>query len=73
MSSPYMKISQLCIGYTSVLLENINLELHQGEFIPLLGPNGIGKTTFVKTLLGLIEQKSGSIELFGKNIGYIFR
>jgi iron complex transport system ATP-binding protein len=68
MSSPYMKISQLCIGYTSVLLENINLELHQGEFIPLLGPNGIGKTTFVKTLLGLIEQKSGSIELFGKNI-----
>jgi iron complex transport system ATP-binding protein len=65
-----IKIKDLNIGYgvEESILKDINLELFEGIFIPLLGPNGIGKTTFVKTLFGLLEKQSGEIELFGKSI-----
>ena len=48
----------LAIGYTEgginkVLQENINLSLSSGEIISLMGQNGVGKTTFIKTLSGL--------------------
>ncbi|MEM4706855.1 MAG: ribosome biogenesis/translation initiation ATPase RLI [Candidatus Methanomethylicaceae archaeon] len=44
--------------------------IHKGEVVGVVGPNGIGKTTFVKTVAGLIEPKEGYIEKFGINISY---
>ena len=56
----------LAIGYiegrtNKVLQENINLSLSSGEIISLMGQNGVGKTTFIKTLSGLHKGISGSV------------
>ena len=42
-------------------LNGINLNLESGKIIGLLGPNGSGKTTFIKIINGLLKQNSGSI------------
>lgn len=45
------------------VLDNINLEVEEGEIISLLGPSGCGKTTTLKIIAGLVKQESGSIFL----------
>ncbi|WP_010260422.1 metal ABC transporter ATP-binding protein [Treponema primitia] len=47
------------------VLENACFHIHQGEFIALVGPNGSGKTTVLKLLLGLEQPQAGKIDLFG--------
>ncbi len=47
------------------VLEDINLELVAGDFLGLIGPNGGGKSTLLKAMLGLIKPDRGSISLFG--------
>ena len=49
-------------------LEQINLSIHDGEFIGLLGANGSGKTTLLKVLDGLIRDFKGAVTLDGSNI-----
>lgn len=49
-----------------VLLEDLNLEIRQGEFITLLGPNGAGKSTLLKLLLGLLKPSEGIVRVLGK-------
>jgi zinc/manganese transport system ATP-binding protein len=60
-----------------VLLEDLSLDIRQGEFITLLGPNGAGKSTLLKLLLGLLKPAAGTIRVLGqpprrgnKAIGY---
>src|SRR5690606_38877374 len=60
------------------LWHNLNLDMQPGEFIAVLGPNGSGKTSLVKTILGQQHLTSGSISLFGspvtagnRRLGYI--
>lgn len=48
------------------VLDNLSFQLHRGEQIGLVGPNGSGKTTFFHIIMGLLRPSSGSIELFGK-------
>lgn len=50
---------------TLQILENINLEISDGEFTAIIGPNGAGKTTLIKLLLGFLPIQSGSIEIDG--------
>ena len=47
------------------ILENVSFHIHSGEFIALIGPNGSGKTTVLKLILGLETPISGKIMLFG--------
>lgn len=49
-------------------LENLNLEVRQGEIFGYLGPNGAGKTTTIKLLLDLIRPSSGHVRIFGKDV-----
>ncbi|MDR1597245.1 MAG: metal ABC transporter ATP-binding protein [Treponema sp.] len=52
------------------VLENAGFHIHQGEFIALVGPNGSGKTTVLKLLLGLEQPQRGKIDLFD-SVGYV--
>ncbi len=56
---------ELHIGDQHVL-KNVSLQIFQGDYIALIGPNGGGKTTLVRILLGLQKVSSGTITLFGK-------
>ena len=48
------------------VLEDINLELDEGDFLGLIGPNGGGKSTLLKVMLGLIKPDRGEVRIFGK-------
>ncbi len=47
------------------VLEGVSLTLHEREFIALIGPNGGGKTTLLRVILGLVKPYRGSVEVFG--------
>jgi zinc transport system ATP-binding protein len=47
------------------VIADLSFHIHQGEFIALVGPNGSGKTTVLKLILGLERPDSGTIEIFG--------
>lgn len=49
-------------------LDNLNLHLSKGECIALIGPNGCGKTTLIKSILGMVLPSNGDIIFDGKNI-----
>mgnify|MGYP002595074992 CR=1 FL=1 len=53
----------LVIGYDEPLSKPLNFLMERGEKIAVIGANGIGKTTFLKSILGLIPALSGSVEL----------
>ena len=50
------------------ILSNISLEIFNGEYVAIIGPNGGGKTTLIRMLLGLDAPTDGSIKLYGKKI-----
>jgi len=52
----------------NTILSNISLEIFHGEYIAIIGPNGGGKTTLIRMLLGLEKPTSGELKLFGKRI-----
>ena len=57
--SEALVVKKLVIGYDKPLLKPINLNVNYGDRIVIIGANGIGKSTFVKTILGEIEPLSG--------------
>ena len=74
-----IEVRNLSFGYhDNTILENINLSVNQGDYLAIIGPNGGGKTTFVKLLLGLRSPSKGTIMIDGKSplkarnaIGYL--
>jgi zinc transport system ATP-binding protein len=61
-----VKFDSVFFSYGNVpVLENASFHIHRGEFVALVGPNGSGKTTILKLLLGLEQPASGRIEVFG--------
>ncbi len=64
---PIIKVSQLSKVYESghKALENINLEINDGEILALLGPNGAGKTTLISIICGLVAASEGSVTIAG--------
>lgn len=66
MQEKIIKLEGLSKKYGSITaLKNVSLEVHKGEVLGLLGPNGSGKTTMINILLGLIKPTKGSVDLFG--------
>jgi ATP-binding cassette subfamily F protein 3 len=58
-SDPLLTLDGATLGYSSAVLENINLSLHPGDRIGLLGPNGAGKSTLMKSLVASIPLLDG--------------
>ncbi len=66
---PLISIKNLYFSYgEKLVLEDINLEVHAGDFLAVLGPNGSGKSTLLKLILGLLRPKKGEIRLFGQPV-----
>lgn len=64
-----LEIKDASFGYTKrTVLKNISFKVEPGEFLCLLGPNGVGKTTLFKSILGFLAIKGGEITLDGQNI-----
>lgn len=66
-----LKTQGLTLGYkkseqSTVLFENLNLSLHKGELVCFMGPNGIGKSTLIRTLAGLQKPLAGEITFTDK-------
>ena len=55
--------------HNTTALDSLNLDLPKGKIVGLLGPNGSGKTTFIKLAAGLLTPKMGSIAICGKPVG----
>jgi zinc transport system ATP-binding protein len=60
------------------VLEDVNLEVKEGDFLGMIGPNGGGKTTLLKAILGLLKPQRGTVQVFGmspeaarKRVGYL--
>ena len=67
--TPLMQASGVNAGYgTMQVLWGVDLDIRPGETVLLLGTNGAGKTTFLKTLVGLIEAREGLIRLAGQDV-----
>lgn len=49
------------------VLENINLEIQQGDYLGIVGPNGAGKTTLLRLILGIIKPHRGQVLIYGQN------
>jgi zinc transport system ATP-binding protein len=64
-----LSVQHLWAGYDGeTILEDINLSVKERDFIGIIGPNGGGKTTFLKVILGLLKPTKGEIKLLGKNV-----
>ena len=74
-----LRIKDLSSGYDGdTIIKDIDLEIMHGEFFGLIGPNGGGKSTLLKTILGLIQPYKGSVRIYGmepskgrKYLGYV--
>jgi zinc transport system ATP-binding protein len=79
LTQPLVEIKNLYAGYNhETVLEDINLTIEQDDFIGLIGPNGGGKTTLLKIILGLIQPQRGKVQVMGEtpekgrsHIGYV--
>ena len=68
-SAPMLRISDLEVYYGAIhALKGLSLEVHAGEIVTLIGANGAGKSTTLRTVSGLLAPKSGSISFLGENI-----
>tara|TARA_B110000971_G_scaffold187826_1_gene197255 strand:- start:86 stop:793 length:708 start_codon:yes stop_codon:yes gene_type:complete len=65
-----LKLENISAFYgESLAINKINLDIKEGKFHGILGKNGMGKTTLLKTIMGLMKKTNGSINLAGKDIG----
>jgi zinc transport system ATP-binding protein len=79
MTTPAIAIDDLHFGYDGQpIFQGVDLTILPGDFAALVGPNGGGKTTLVKLILGLLTPRQGSIRVFGeapdkarRRIGYL--
>src|SRR5438132_9934686 len=66
---PMLKISEVHAGYGATpILFGVSLEVRAGEAVALLGRNGMGKTTLMKTVMGFLKPRRGTVELDGVDL-----
>jgi zinc transport system ATP-binding protein len=77
---PVISFEDVTVRYQNIIaLSQVSVNIYQGDYIGIFGPNGSGKTTFLKTIIGLIEPNSGTVRILGSenikkvrsNVGYV--
>ena len=68
-TKPILQLQQVRAGYAgSLVLTDLNLVVHEGEAVALLGRNGVGKTTMLRAISGTVQKSAGQITMDGKDI-----
>lgn len=64
-----LKVQGISTSYGKInVLKNISLEVEEGSIVTILGANGAGKSTTMKTICGLLKPQEGKVEFFGENV-----
>jgi len=72
MTTTVVEVKNLWFSYNgNLILRDVNLEIKKGEFLAVIGPNGGGKTTLVKLILGILKPDRGTVRVFGKPPGEV--
>jgi zinc transport system ATP-binding protein len=74
MDTPLIKIDDVDVAYQKhLVLKKVSLSIHERDFVGIIGPNGGGKTTLIKVILGLIKPQKGTITygIEKTDIGYL--
>ncbi|WP_412761292.1 ABC transporter ATP-binding protein [Pseudoflavonifractor phocaeensis] len=67
-----LKVEDINVYYGAIhAIKNVSFEVNQGEVVTLIGANGAGKSTILKTVSGLLSSRTGSIEFMGEKLGSI--
>jgi zinc/manganese transport system ATP-binding protein len=68
-AAPLVELSSVTSSYgTTIALRDVSLKIWPGQFMAIVGPNGGGKTTLLRTILGMIPATSGKVLLHGKKL-----
>ena len=79
MCTPIVEMNNVTFAYDGeAIVEDVNLKICQGDFMAMIGPNGGGKTTLLKLMLGLLKPDKGTVRVTGQSsqkastrIGYV--
>lgn len=73
--NPIIESENIHFGYTESrrILNDISFRIYEGQLITLLGPNGVGKSTLLNCICGLLKPNSGMVKLFGNPISKLSR
>lgn len=64
-----IEVERLSFSYAlEEVIKDISLQIHKGDYIGIIGPNGGGKSTLLRLMLGILNPNRGSVKLFGQNI-----
>src|ERR1700751_4713707 len=69
---PFLAVENLNVCYQdNLVLQDVSFEIEKGQFVCVIGPNGGGKSTLLKALVGLLPIRSGIIHKEARNVGYV--
>ncbi|GAB7095238.1 ABC transporter ATP-binding protein [Halolamina litorea] len=68
-----IRIDDLTVGYDEPVVSDVNVAVDRGELVAVLGPNGVGKSTLLRTVLGLQSPLSGTVTVNGDDVTALSR
>ena len=64
-----LEAKNISAGYgEQIIIRNIDLDLHESSITTIIGPNGCGKSTFLKSISGIINPVEGEVSIYGSNV-----
>jgi phospholipid/cholesterol/gamma-HCH transport system ATP-binding protein len=67
---PLIRVRELTVAFNGrTVLEGVDLDIHRGEILAIVGASGTGKSVLLRAILGLVAPKAGYVEAFGERVG----